>query len=141
MREEEKLDSKRFEKVRLEHRSEVAEDYVELILDQLDREGRAKLTELATLLGVAHPTVAKGLRKLEKEGLVTILPYRSVELTKKGLRLAEECRNRHALVVNFFIALGVDKKTANHDAEGVEHHLSPKTLRAMEAFIKKNTDH
>ena len=73
-----KLDPKRFERARSDHRSEVAEDYVELILDEIERDGRAQLTELAALLGVTHPTVAKALRKLEDEGLVFVRPYHAV---------------------------------------------------------------
>ena len=128
--------SVRFKRVRADHSTEVAQDYVELILDEIDLDGRAQLSELAQMLGVAHPTVSKALKRLEKLGLVAIRPYQQVELTAKGHKLAVAGRRRHATLVKFLVALGVDKETAEVDAEGIEHHVSAKTMAAFEKFLK-----
>lgn len=127
----------RFTRTRAAHRSELAEDYVEVILELIEEDGDARLTEIATRVGVAHPTASKSLKKLEREGLVKILPYRSIELTESGKTLACSCRRRHEIVVQFLCNLGVDRQTAETDAEGIEHHVSPKTLRLMEGFRKR----
>jgi len=114
----------------------LSEDYVETILELIEEDGDARLTEISARLGVAHPTVSKALRKLEGEGLVTLRPYKSVMLTEAGERLARTCRHRHQTVVNFLRALGLDPETAESDAEGIEHHVSEKTLEVMAAFAR-----
>jgi DtxR family manganese transport transcriptional regulator len=128
--------ARRFTHLRDVHRTELAEDYVETILDLIEASGEARLTEIAQSFGVAHPTVSKALRRLESEGLVLIHPYRAIELTGRGRALARECRARHKKVVAFLVALGVDRTTAEMDAEGIEHHVSRKTLQAMAAFTR-----
>lgn len=127
----------RFVRVRRAHQSELAEDYVELILDEIETSGEARLTEIAARLGVSHPTVSKSLRKLEREGLVVIRPYRAIGLTQEGRQLAVACRERHEIVLRFLVAIGLDPETAEHDAEGIEHHVSPKTLTLMRKFTAK----
>jgi len=128
--------ARRFRRTRAAHRTELAEDYVETILDLIDEDGDARLTEIAARLGVAHPTVSKALRRLQVEGLVALRPYRWVGLTAAGERLAKACRARHLRVVAFLQALGLNRQTAETDAEGIEHHVSTNTLRAMERFTK-----
>lgn len=120
--------------MRVAHKTELAEDYVELILDLLESEGEARLTAIAGRLGVSHPTVSKSLRKLERDGYVSLKPYRSIELTGEGRALALACRARHEIVLQFLLALGLDQATAERDAEGIEHHCSPETLEAMARF-------
>ncbi|MBP9837762.1 MAG: manganese-binding transcriptional regulator MntR [Proteobacteria bacterium] len=128
----------RFSDTRIAHQLEHAEDYVEIILDLIEENGEARLLDIAKRIGVAHPTAAKTLKKIQKEGLVNIQPYRSIELTRKGKILANECRHRHEIVLKFLIAIGVDSKTAQIDSEGMEHHVSPKTLKIMQKFINSN---
>lgn len=124
-----------FQLTREAHRREVNEDYVELIADLIDQKGEARSVEIAERLGVTQPTVAKTLARLQREGLVVRRRYRSVFLTETGQSLAEACRRRHRLVVSFLVALGVDEATAERDAEGIEHHVSERTLKAFEAFV------
>lgn len=124
----------RHERTRSAHKMELAEDYVEAILDLIEESGEARLTDLASRFGVAHPTASKTLSRLSSEGLVNVIRYRSIRLTKEGELLARKCRARHAIVVRFLLALGLDQETAENDAEGIEHHVSEQTLAAMEAF-------
>ncbi|UEM03624.1 manganese-binding transcriptional regulator MntR [Skermanella rosea] len=127
-----------FQRVREAHQTELAEDYVELIADLIDTTGEARAADIARRLGVAHPTVVKTIGRLQREGLVASLPYRSIFLTETGRKMAERCKRRHEVVVNFLKALGVTEETAERDAEGVEHHISEETLRAFERFIRSN---
>ena len=126
----------RFTRTRLDHQSERAQDYVEAILDEIDIDGRAQLTEIAKRLGVRHPTVAKALKKFSDEGLVIIAPYHGVTLTEAGRRLALDSRERHEIVYQFLLSIGLDEKTAALDAEGIEHHVSPKTIKLMKKIIE-----
>lgn len=124
----------RFERTREAHRLELAEDYVEVVLDLTDKHGEARLTDIAQHLGVAHPTVAKSLRRLERDGLVQLEPYRPVRLTEEGLSLAKRCRARHRVVAEFLVVLGLDAEAAEMEAEGIEHHVSARTLELMRRF-------
>lgn len=120
-----------FQAVREAHRSEVAEDYVELIQELIERSGEARPVEIAERMGVRQPTVAKNLARLQRDGLIRRERYRSVFLTENGQALAEICRERHRIVVAFLLSLGLDKETAEQDAEGIEHHVSERTLAAF----------
>lgn len=129
--------SEAFEYVRKAHQMETAEDYVELIADLIADKGEARVVDLAEGFGVSHATVNKIILRLNKEGYVTNRPYRSLFLTPEGERLAKACKERHDIVYRFLRALGVDDHTAQLDAEGVEHHVSEKTLKAFKSFLKK----
>lgn len=129
--------SKGFVLTREAHRTELTEDYVEVILELSEVNGEARLVDIAKRLGVAHPTVSKALKKLEQEGFVTLKPYRGLKLTQQGEELATRCRVRHKTVVSFLLALGVDEATAEIEAEGIEHHVGESTLKLMANFAKK----
>ena len=116
-------------------RSEVAEDYVELIADLVRGHGEARQVEIAARLGVAQPTVAKTLKRLADEGLVTCRPYRGVFLTDVGRTMADDIRMRHEVVEGFLRSIGVSAETAARDAEGIEHHVSDETLAAFKRLI------
>ena len=125
-----------FAHTRKAHATERAEDYVEAIADLTVEVGEARVVELAKRLGVTHVTVHRAISKLKEEGLVTAEPYQAINLTNKGKRLAEWSKNRHAIVLEFLLALGIDEATARRDAEGIEHHVSEKTLEVFEAWSK-----
>lgn len=122
----------RFTATRAAHAAEIAEDYVEAIADLIDRTGEARVTHLATMLGVSHVTVNRTVTRLERDGLVLTKPYQPVTLTAKGRSLAAAARKRHEIVVAFLLAAGVSVKQAEVDAEGMEHHCSKQTLAALE---------
>ena len=126
-----------FQAVREARRSELAEDYVELIAELIAHFGEARPVDIASRLGVTAPTVAKTLDRLARDGLVMRARYRSVFLTDQGRALAEECRVRHDIVVRFLIRLGLDAETAEQDAEGIEHHVSARTLALFAAFAER----
>ena len=132
------LQADSFQAVREAHRSEMVEDYVELIAELIERTGEARPVDIAERLGVRAPTVSKNLARLKRDGYVRSRPYRSVFLTEEGQALAELCRRRHRLVVSFLLALGLDEATAEQDAEGIEHHVSDRTLEAFEAFVERS---
>ena len=133
-----KTRSAAFRRIRADHQSELAEDYVELIADLIDERGEARGTDVALRLGVANATVVKTLKRLQDGGLVTQEPYRSIFLTGDGWKLAEDGRRRHKIVEGFLLALGISEETARIDSEGIEHHVSDETLKAMARFVTRN---
>jgi DtxR family manganese transport transcriptional regulator len=98
--------------------------------------GEARPIDIARRLGVSHPTAAKSINRLKREGLATSKPYRGVFLTEAGLSLAERVRTRHRIVVQLLEAVGVPPDTAEADAEGIEHYVSDASLRAFSRFLK-----
>ncbi|API51342.1 transcriptional regulator MntR [Rhizobium leguminosarum] len=126
-----------FRQARNNRRSELVEDYVELIADLLADGGEARQVDIAQRLGVAQPTVAKMLKRLIAEGYIQQRPYRGVFLTDAGKELALVSRERHQIVESFLCSIGVSVETARMDAEGIEHHVSPETLEAMKRFTLK----
>lgn len=130
--------AERFRRVRDAHLTEVAEDYVELIADLIEQTGEARVVDLAGRLGVTNATVNNTIHRLQRDGFVTSKPYRSIFLTEKGQKLAAASRERHRVVREFLIALGVDAETADADAEGIEHHVSDATLDAFRSYLRKD---
>ena len=123
--------SEGFRRTRAARRGALVEDYVELIADLIEDGNEARQVDIAARLGVAQPTVAKMLARLVADGLVTRKPYRGVFLTEAGHRVARQSRTRHRVVEAFLLSIGVSADTARIDAEGIEHHVSAETLRAM----------
>ena len=122
----------RFHTTRAAHAAETAEDYVEAVADLIAGGGEARITDLARMMGVSHVTVTRIISRLEREGLVSSPPRKPVTLTPAGTRLAQRARERHQIVLDFLIAIGVPAAQAAIDAEGIEHHVSQATIRAMQ---------
>jgi DtxR family manganese transport transcriptional regulator len=86
-------------------------------------------------MGVTQPTVAKIIQRLKSLGLVQNRRYRALFLTDAGKALATRSRERHQVVVDFLVALGIDPEIAAIDSEGMEHHVSDATLQAMRGVV------
>jgi DtxR family manganese transport transcriptional regulator len=125
-------------RTRQQNRAEIAEDYVEAIADLIEASGEARAVDVARRLGVSHVTVLQTVRRLQRDGLVTTQPYRSIFLTPEGRRLAEHSRHRHRVVTAFLESVGVPTAAARADAEGIEHHVSAETLAAFERFLAQH---
>lgn len=123
--------AQRFRTTRRAHRDETAEDYVEAIAEIIDRCGTARVRDLTAMMGVSHVTVTRIINRLADKGLVRTAPYRPIELTDKGRSLADRTSQRHAIVLAFLQAIGVPSEQAVIDAEGIEHHVSDATIKAM----------
>jgi DtxR family transcriptional regulator, manganese transport regulator len=130
-----KLRSVAFRRTRDDHQSELAQDYVELIAELIDERGEARCSDIAMRMGVANATVVKMLKRLQDSELVTQEPYRPIFLTGDGWKLAEDGKRRHDIVERFLLAVGVPADSARIDAEGIEHHVSADTLKAMGRFL------
>lgn len=121
-------------RIRSDHATETAEDYVEAIADLEAARGACRVTDLADRFGVTHVTVIRTVQRLERDGLVSTEPYKPVTLTARGRRLAKDCKDRHDTVLRFLLAIGVEPSAAAADTEGIEHHVSPATLARFRAI-------
>ena len=127
-----------YSNIRNQNKNEILEDYVEAIQEISEIKGDVKNADLSIHFGVSQATINKNLKRLISSKLATSEPYRSIFLTDEGKKLAAISKEKHEIVYQFLIKLGVSKKTAQYDSEGIEHHVSDKTLKKMEQFNKKN---
>lgn len=118
-------------RTREDHATELAEDYVEAIAEIEQENGVCRAVDLATRFAVSHVTVNRTVGRLQRDGYVETEPYGPVTLTDSGVKLAQDSKERHDIVYKFLISIGVSEKTAAIDAEGIEHHVSPETLKKL----------
>jgi Mn-dependent DtxR family transcriptional regulator len=114
--------------------SAAVEDYLERILELINTKGYARVVDIATSLGISQASVTNMVQRLDGEGLLKYEKYRGLVLTTAGETLARNIARRHQLLTDFLTLLGVDERVIEHDVEGMEHHISPSTLRAIEAL-------
>lgn len=117
------------------------EDYLEAIYHLIHEKGYASTMDLSSRLGVKPPTVSSMVGRLAREGYLEHEPYRGMRLTARGEEVALSVIARHSTVYDFLSLLGVDKDTAYEDAEGIEHHLHPKTVKSIGLLVGFLQDH
>ena len=127
--------------VKKEDRTDRMEDYLEVIYELVQEKGYATTVDISSYLNVSSPSVTKMMQKLDETGYLKYEKYRGIKLTNEGVRIARNIRNRHGLLAEFFMIIGVDEETANNDAEGIEHHLHPETMKKLEEFINELKKH
>ena len=125
-----------YSNIRNQNKNEILEDHVEAIQEISEIKGDVKNADLSIHFGVSQATINKNLKRLISSKLATSEPYRSIFLTDEGKKLAAISKEKHEIVYQFLIKLGVSKKTAQYDSEGIEHHVSDETLKLMKNFSK-----
>ncbi len=111
------------------------EDYLERILELIKGKGYARVVDIAGSLKISQASVTNMVQRLDADGLLKYEKYRGLVLTAAGEGLARNIARRHQLLSDFLGLLGLDKRVIDHDVEGMEHHISPQTLRAIETLI------
>ena len=134
-------DSKRLDSIKAAHQLERTrsssrmEDYLEIIGELVELKGYATTLDISRYMNVSAPSVTKMLQRLDENGFLEYEKYHGINLTSKGIEIAEGIRQKHGILLEFFEILGVGYETANQDAEGIEHHLNPKTIKQLRKFI------
>jgi Mn-dependent DtxR family transcriptional regulator len=119
-----------------EYRTDRMEDYLEVIYELVQQKGYATTIDISRYLNVSSPSVTKMVKRLDETGYLKYEKYRGICLTQQGIDVAMSIHQRHSLLAEFLKMIGVDKDIANKDAEGIEHHLHPQTLKKLEEFVK-----
>lgn len=114
--------------------SSAVEDYLERILELINTKGYARVVDIADSLSISQASVTNMVQKLDAEGLLKYEKYRGLVLTTAGEELARNITHRHQLLTDFLQLLGLDPQTIHHDVEGMEHHVSPATVHAIESL-------
>lgn len=117
--------------------SSAVEDYLERILELINSKGYARVVDIASGLKISQASVTNMVQRLDAEGLLKYEKYRGLALTTTGEMLARNIMHRHQLLTDFLKLLGIDDQVIYHDVEGMEHHISPPTLRAIEALTSQ----
>lgn len=117
-------------------RTDRMEDYLEVIYELIQRKGYATTADISKYLNVSSPSVTKMVKKLDENQYLIYEKYRGLRLTNQGIQIAKNIREKHSLFAGFLKMIGVDDETANLDAEGIEHHLHPQTIKKLENLIK-----
>jgi len=117
------------------------EDYLERILELINTKGYARVVDIAEGLKISQASVTNMVQRLDAEGLLKYEKYRGLALTTTGEELARNITQRHQLLTDFLKLLGLDDEVIYHDVEGMEHHISPPTVRAIEALTQQLQRH
>ena len=111
------------------------EDYLEVISELVELKGYATPSDISKYMSVSPPSVTKMLRRLDEDDYLEYTKYYGLKLNPKGKNLANDIRQKHSDLLEFFEIIGVDSSIANKDVEGMEHHLNPKTMKQLRKFI------
>ena len=115
---------------------ESAEDYLETIYMLRQSMGMVRSIDIANDMNFSKPSVSIALKKLRESGYVQIDGGGFITLTESGTEIAERVFERHILLSQVLIALGVDEKTAREDACRLEHDLSVESFEKIKQYCK-----
>lgn len=108
-----------------------AEDYLEAMLMLKEERGYIRSVDVAEKLGVTKPSVSYTTKRLRENGYISLDPAGMIVLEPKGLEIAERMYERHKLLTELFIGLGVSPEIAREDACKIEHDLNDETFDAI----------
>ena len=114
---------------------ESAENYLETILMLSQVKPHVRSIDIATELEFSKPSVSVAMKNLRENGYILVDPSGYITLSESGREIAETMYERHTLLSNWLMYLGVDRKTAVEDAFRMEHILSAPTFEAIKQHI------
>lgn len=117
---------------------ESAENYLEAILMIKNRKGIARSIDIANELGFSKASVSIAMKKFREENYITVGDDGQLDLTEKGMEIAERMYERHDLIAKALIAIGVDAQTAYEDSCRIEHDISEETFEKLKDYINSN---
>jgi Mn-dependent DtxR family transcriptional regulator len=109
---------------------------LERIQELVDHKGYARVTDIASALGLSRSAVSNMVRRLARRGFVNYERYRGFTLTASGRKVAADIRARHQTLTELLELLGLDAQTVRHEVEGIEHHLKAETLAVFARLVE-----
>ena len=113
---------------------ESAEDYLESILILQEQRGEVHSIDIVNRLGYSKPSVSRAMGILREGGYILMEKDGAITLTDSGKKLAETIYERHTVLSELLIRLGVDEKTATDDACRIEHVISDESFQAIKQY-------
>ena len=122
----------------IKHRAdESLEDYLETILMLYKSTGQVRSIDIANEMNFTKPSVSIAMKNLREKGYITMADNGYITLTESGKKRAESVLERHTILADLLISIGVNEETAREDACKVEHDLSQETFERICAFVKQ----
>lgn len=119
-------------------RQQSSEDYLETILVLTNKLGTVRSIDIVNDMGFSKPSVSVAMKNLRKKGLITMDAEGYITLTEEGKRIAECVYERHTILTEALIAIGVNEETAREDACRIEHDISKETFEKIKNHIRGN---
>lgn len=116
-----------------------SEDYLETILLLSKKLPVVRSVDIAVELNYSKPSVSVAMKHLRENGCIEVSKAGFITLTEKGMQIASSVYERHTVLSNWLISLGVDPKIAAEDACEMEHQISAESFQAMKRFIEQHT--
>lgn len=113
---------------------ESGEMYLEAILVLAKKSGYVRSIDVSEYLGYSKPSVSRAMGILREGGYILVEKDGAITLTDSGKKLAETIYERHTVLSELLIRLGVDEKTATDDACRIEHVISDESFQAIKQY-------
>ena len=120
------------------HIQESGEMYLETIHVLQKKNGHVRSIDISEHMGYSKPSVSRAMGLLKSGGYIQIDKDGSITLTETGLLVAQKIYERHTLLSNLLMLLGVSPKTAAEDACKIEHAISDESFEAIKNHVKKH---
>ena len=112
-----------------------AENYLETIYVLTKRNGSVRSIDIANELGFSKPSVSVAMKALRENGYIDVSGDGKIILLEAGIKIAEKLYERHTVLTNALMALGISEETASEDACKIEHILSEETFNAIKVHF------
>lgn len=116
---------------------ESAEDYLETMLMMREQHGYIRSVDVAEHLGVTKPSVSYAVKRLRENGYLLMDADGRITLTQKGEAIAQRTYERHRVLTEFLVEIGVPEANAREDACKIEHDISEETFSAIRRLLQK----
>ena len=117
-----------------------AENYLETILVLQKRNGSVRSIDIVNELEFSKPSVSIAMKHLREDGFIEVDGHGYITLSPEGQTVAEKVYERHTLISNWLIRLGVDPTVAEEDACQIEHVISAESFEALKQHIDRFSD-
>lgn len=117
---------------------ESAENYLETILMLHKKNGCVRSIDIANEMGFSKPSVSEQMKKFRENELIVVDSGGYITLTDKGRNIAESVYEKHEMIAEILIQLGVEKETAYQDSCRIEHVLSDETFECLKTYYRKH---
>lgn len=120
--------------------NESAEDYLETILILSKRLPVVRSIDIAVEMNYSKPSISVAMKNLREKGYIEVSSAGFITLTESGLSIASKIYERHTVLSNWLISLGIPEETAIEDACKMEHQMSEESFNAMKQFIERHQE-
>lgn len=116
---------------------EASENYLEAILMIKNKQGQVRSIDIVNHMNYSKPTISVAMKQFRENGYIEMDTDGYITLTEKGAEIANRTYERHVIIAEFLMSLGVDEKTAYEDSCKIEHDISEKSFQCIKAYCGK----